>query len=45
MSNVNRDNGLVKFPKIKRKQDVFKICGCQKIDNANGESNNAIINT
>ena len=23
-SNVNRDNGVVKSPKIKRKQDVFK---------------------
>ena len=37
-SNVNRDNGVVKSPKIKRKQDVFKSCGCQKIDNINGES-------
>ena len=43
--NVNRDNVLVKFPKIKREQDVFKSCGCQKIDNANGESDNATINT
>ena len=37
-SDVKRDNGLVKSPKIKRTQDVFKSCGCQKIDNANGES-------
>ena len=38
------DNGLVKSPKIKRKQDVFKSCGCQKIDNTNGESDSATIN-
>ena len=44
MSNVNRDNGLVKFPKIKREQDVFKSRGCQKIDKANGESDSATIN-
>ena len=24
---------------------MFKSCGCQKIDNANGESDSAIINT
>ena len=44
-SDVNRVNGLVKSPKIKKKQDVFKSCGCQKIDNANGECDSAIINT
>ena len=44
-SDVNRDKGLVKSPKIKRKQDVFKSCGCQKIDNDNGESDRATITT
>ena len=38
-------NGVVKSLKLEKKQDVFKSCGCQKIDNANGESDSATINT
>ena len=45
LAHLKQVMSAVKFPKIKRKQDVFKSCGCQKIDNANGERDSTTINT